>query len=237
MRQCSVGAKAGHLMNCISIASVFDSIRARFSERTMGMNLKTSGVDEAAERDRAEEMDRGGRGGSGAGGDDGFTERAGCGPDYADGERGRGGEDCGIGFRGRAKSEDLGEADSGMRLESMALHIGLSAAQKTELDVSAGGAAESAVGAVPPMADPGGVWSALWADGGDLSKVTGWLEAQGFTVKSIAPSRQPDHVLRSGGAGRSRPSVRRFISTGDGRLDHIGNTTEIAIPKALAGSW
>jgi hypothetical protein len=133
------------------------------------------------------------------------------------------------------RAEDLGEADSGMRLESMALHIGLSAAQKTELDalLEAQQNPQSAQYHQWLTQEEYGARFGLTA--ADLSKVTGWLEAQGFTVKSIAPSR--NLIMFSGAVAQAESAfgtkIHQYRET-DGST-HIGNTTEIAIPKALAG--
>jgi len=80
------------------------------------------------------------------------------------------------------------------------------------------------------MADPGGVWSALWADAADLSKVTGWLEARVHGEEHCASATY--HFLRAVAQGGVGLPVRRFISTGetDGST-HIGNTTELRFQR------
>ncbi len=69
----------------------------------------------------------------------------------------------------------------------------------------------------------------------DLSKVTGWLEAEGFTVKSVAPSR--NLITFSGTVPQAESAFHTQIHQyreADGAT-RIGNAAEVSIPKALAG--
>ena len=87
------------------------------------------------------------------------------------------------------QASDLGEANPSMRLESMTLNIAPSVAEKAELDAL-----------VEAQQNPKSAQYHQWLTQeefgarfglteADLSQVTGWLETQGFTVKSVAPSR------------------------------------------------
>jgi hypothetical protein len=133
------------------------------------------------------------------------------------------------------RASDLGEVDSAMRLESMSLHIGLSAAQQTELDalLEAQQNPQSAQYHQWLTQEEYGERFGLTA--ADLSKVTGWLEAQGFVVKTVAPSR--NLITFSGAVAQAELAFGTKIHQyreADGST-HIGNTAEISIPRALSG--
>ncbi len=67
----------------------------------------------------------------------------------------------------------------------------------------------------------------------DIDKVTGWLEAKGFTVNSIFPSRMT--IDFSGNAGQVSSAFHTEIHklSVEGK-DHIGNMSDPEIPEALA---
>jgi subtilase family serine protease len=67
----------------------------------------------------------------------------------------------------------------------------------------------------------------------DLSQVTGWLETQGFTVKSVAPSR--NLITFSGTVAQAElafhTQIHQYRIGDDTR---ISNATEVALPQGLA---
>jgi len=132
------------------------------------------------------------------------------------------------------EASDLGEANPGLRMESMTLSIAPSAAEKAELDAL-----------VEAQQNPKSVQYHRWLTQeqfgarfglaeADLSRVTGWLEAQGFTVKSVAPSR--NLITFSGTVAQAeavfRTQIHQYRIGADTR---IGNDREISIPQGLAG--
>jgi len=130
------------------------------------------------------------------------------------------------------EASDLGEANPGMRLESMALSIASSTAEKAELDAL-----------VEAQQNPKSVQYHQWLTQeefgarfglteADLSRVTGWLEAQDFTVKSVAPSR--NLIAFSGTAAQTEAALRTQIHQYRiGKDTRISNATEISIPQGL----
>jgi subtilase family serine protease len=128
---------------------------------------------------------------------------------------------------------DLGEANPGMRLESMTLSIAPSAAEKAELDAL-----------VEAQQNPKSAQYHQWLTQeefgarfgltkADLSQVTAWLETQGFTVRSVAPSR--NLITFSGTVAQAELAFRTQIH--QYRIDvdtRISNATEIAVPQGLA---
>ena len=128
---------------------------------------------------------------------------------------------------------DLGEANPGMRLESMTLSIAPSVAEKAELDAL-----------VEAQQNPKSAQFHQWLTQeefgarfglteADLSQVTGWLETHGFTVKNVAPSR--NLIMFSGTVAQAEMAFRtRIHQYRIGADTQISNATEIAIPRGLA---
>ena len=87
------------------------------------------------------------------------------------------------------EASDLGKANRSMRLESMTLSTAPSVAEKAELDalVEAQQNQKSAQFHQWLTQEEFGAHFGLTE--ADLRQVTGWLETQGFKVKSVAPSR------------------------------------------------
>jgi pro-kumamolisin-like protein len=133
------------------------------------------------------------------------------------------------------QATDLGEVSSGMQMNSLSLNIGLSTAQQTQL-------AALLAAQQDPKSPQYHQWLTQEEYGAsfgltdtDLSKLTAWLEAQGFTVNSVAPSR---NLITFSGAvplveGAFQTQIHRYLLP-DGTT-HISNTADISIPKALSG--
>ena len=131
------------------------------------------------------------------------------------------------------QASDLGEANRNMRLESMTLSIAPSVAEKAELDAL-----------VEAQQNPKSAQYHQWLTQeeygarfglteADLSQVTGWLETQGFTVKSVAPSR--NLITFSGTVAQAELAFRTQIHQYRiGTDTRISNATEIALPLGLA---
>jgi subtilase family serine protease len=131
------------------------------------------------------------------------------------------------------QASDLGEANPSTRLESMTLNTAPSVAERAELNAL-----------VEAQQNPKSAQYHQWLTQeefgarfglteADLSQVTGWLETQGFTVKSVAPSR--NMITFSGTAAQAEQAFRTQIHQYRSGVDtRISNATEIAIPEGLA---
>jgi subtilase family serine protease len=131
------------------------------------------------------------------------------------------------------QASDLGEANPSMRLESMTLNTAPSVAEKAALDAL-----------VEAQQNPKSAQYHQWLTQeefgerfglteADLSQVTGWLETQGFTVRSVAPSR--NMITFSGTAAQAERAFRTQIHQYRIGVDtRISNAKEIAIPQGLA---
>ena len=127
---------------------------------------------------------------------------------------------------------DRGEANPGMRLESITLSIAPSVTEKAELDALV-------VAQQNPKSAQYHQWLTQEEFGArfglteaDLSQVAGWLETHGFTVKNVAPSR--NLITFSGTVAQAeiafRTKIHQYRIGADTR---ISNATEIALPRGL----
>jgi hypothetical protein len=133
------------------------------------------------------------------------------------------------------RATDLGAVNSEMQLDSMTLNIGLSAAQQTELDTLLAAQQNPKSPQYHQWLTQEEYGARFGLTDSDLSKVTGWLAAQGFTVKGVAPSR--NLVTFSGTVSQVDSAFRTQIhqyKLADGTT-HISNATDISIPKAFSG--
>ena len=87
------------------------------------------------------------------------------------------------------RATDLGEVNPEMRLESMTLNIGPSVAEQAELDALLEAQQNPKSAQYHQWLTQEEFGARFGLTEADLSQVTGWLETQGFTVKSVAPSR------------------------------------------------
>ncbi len=87
------------------------------------------------------------------------------------------------------RASDLGEANRGMRLETMTLSIAPSVAEKAELDALVEAQQNPKSAQYHHWLTQGEFGARFGLTEADLTQVTGWMETQGFTVKSVAPSR------------------------------------------------
>ena len=133
------------------------------------------------------------------------------------------------------QATDLGEVNSGMHLDSLSLNIGLSAAQQTELDALLAAQQDPKSPQYHQWLTPEAYGARFGLTQADLNEVTGWLVSQGFTVKSVAPSR--NLITFSGTVPEVESAFRTQIhqyQLADGTT-HFSNATQLSIPKALSG--
>jgi hypothetical protein len=133
------------------------------------------------------------------------------------------------------RATDLGTVDSNLPLDSLTLNIGLSAAEQTELDALTEAQQDPKSPQYHQWLTQEQFGARFGLTDADLGKVTGWLAGQGFTVKSVAPSR--NLITFSGTVSQVETTFRTQIHQyrlADGTT-HISNATEIAIPSGLFG--
>lgn len=131
------------------------------------------------------------------------------------------------------RATDLGAVDSKMQLSSMTLNISLSAAQQTELNALL----EAQQDPKSPQYHQWLTQEAFGARFGltddDLSKVTAWLTAQGFTVQAVSSSRNAitfrGSVLQVEMAFHTQ--LHQYQLDGE---THFANATELRVPASLA---
>jgi subtilase family serine protease len=128
---------------------------------------------------------------------------------------------------------DLGEANPGMRLQSMTLSIAPSVAEKTELDALLEAQQNPKSAQYHQWLTQGEFGARFGLTEADLTQVAGWLERQGFTVKKVAPSR--NLITFSGTVAQAESAFRtRIHQYRIGADTRISNATEIALPRGLA---
>jgi subtilase family serine protease len=131
------------------------------------------------------------------------------------------------------QASDLGEANRNMRLESMTLSIAPSVAEKAELDALVEAQQNPKSARYHQWLTQEEYGARFGLTEADHRQVTGWLETQGFTVKSVAPSR--NLITFSGTVAQAelafRTQIHQYRIGADTR---ISNATEISIPQGLA---
>jgi hypothetical protein len=131
------------------------------------------------------------------------------------------------------RATDLGAVNSDMSMDSLTLNIGLSAAQQTELKALNEAQQDSKSAQYHRWLTQEEYGARFGLTDADLSKVTGWLEAQGFTVRAVANSRNA--ITFSGKAWQVESAfhtqLHQFQLDG---VTQFANTTELRVPAALA---
>ena len=131
------------------------------------------------------------------------------------------------------QARDLGEANPGMRLESMTLNTALSVAEKAELDALLEAQQNPKSAQYHQWLTQEEFGARFGLTEADLSQVTGWLQTQGFTVKSVAQSR--NLITFSGTVAQAELAFHTQIHQYRSGVDtRISNATEIVIPQGLA---
>ena len=135
-----------------------------------------------------------------------------------------------------AKAEfDQGLADNSKVVQGMSIHFKRSAAQEASLQAL-----------LKAQQDPGSPFYHKWLtqaefgqqfgmSSADLDKVTGWLQQEGFTVTSVATSKNA--ISFSGNIAAIekafQTNIHNFSVSGE---THFANETQISIPSSLAGT-
>jgi hypothetical protein len=135
-----------------------------------------------------------------------------------------------------AKTElDQGMADNSKVLQGMSIHFKRSAAQEASLTAL-----------LKAQQDPGSPLYHKWLtqaefgqqfgmSSADLEKVTGWLQQEGFTVNSVAASR--NSINFSGSIANVEKAFQTQIHNYSLNSEtHFANASQISIPSSLAGT-
>jgi subtilase family serine protease len=133
-----------------------------------------------------------------------------------------------------SRAIDLGAVDSGMQME-MSLNIGLSPAQKTEIEALLAAQQDPKSPQYHQWLTQEEYGARFGLTDSDLSKVTGWLAAQGFTVKRVSKSR---NAIYFGGKAWQVESafhtqLHQYKLNGETRF---ANATELQVPAGIASA-
>jgi subtilase family serine protease len=131
-------------------------------------------------------------------------------------------------------AHDLGAVEPGLHLESLSLTTTPGTAETRELQALIAAQQDARSAQYHRWLTQEQFGARFGLTEGDLGKIKGWLEAQGFQVEEVAPSR--NHIRFSGSAAQFEQAFKtrlhRFQVEGSER---IANTTELALPRELDG--
>ena len=131
-------------------------------------------------------------------------------------------------------ANDAGPVENSFRLTGITLMLKPSAAQQADLNQLLAAQQDSASPSFRQWLTPEQYADRFGASAGDLSKVTRWLESQGFSVDYTARAR--NYVAFSGTAqqvaGTFHTQIHRYTVNGEA---HYANATDPSIPAGLAG--
>ena len=129
---------------------------------------------------------------------------------------------------------DLGLADGGKVLNGVTLAFRLSAAQQADLNNLLAQQQDRSSPNYHKWLTPAEFGDRFGMTRNDINRVVAWLEAQGFTVTSIANSR--NQILFDGTVEQVQTAFRTeiHIYLVDGEI-HLANATNPSVPVALAG--
>ena len=127
---------------------------------------------------------------------------------------------------------EQGRVDASMRLR-VTITFRMSAAQQADLDALLAAQQERGSPDFQRWLTPEQFGSRFGLSQGDLNRVTGWLESQGFHVENVPPSR--NMITFSGAAQQVETALHtemhRYLVNGK---EHFANAGEPSIPAALA---
>ncbi len=129
---------------------------------------------------------------------------------------------------------DRGAVGAAFPLDNLSLVLSPSAAQQADLDRFLGALQDPASPDYQHWLTPEQFGDRFGLSQADYDRVVSWLEGQGFTVHSLAPSR--NWIAFGGNAGMVEQtfhtSIHRYQVNGE---THFANSSDPAIPAALAG--
>jgi subtilase family serine protease len=130
---------------------------------------------------------------------------------------------------------DLGRSDGGKLLHGVSLVFHPSAAQQRDLDNLLAQQQDRSSPNYHKWLTPAQFGESFGMTQGDLSRVVAWLESRGFTVTSIANSRNQISFDGTVAQVESAFSTEIHNYLVDGEI-HFANATDPSVPAALAGS-
>ena len=131
-------------------------------------------------------------------------------------------------------AQDLGAVDGSTTLQSMTLVFSRSAQQQADLDALLAAQQDPASPQFHQWLTPAEFGARFGMADADLAKAEAWLQSQGFTVDSVAPSRNSISFSGSAAAVASAfgaPLHRYSV----GGVAHMAPSADITLPAALAG--
>jgi len=132
------------------------------------------------------------------------------------------------------RGADLGMVSAEKPLASLTLNIAPSATQQAELNTLLAAQQDPKSAQYHKWLTQEEFGARFGLTSADLNKITTWLKGQGFTVKSVAPSR--NMITFSGTVGQAesafRTQIHRYELDGE---THIANATEVSVPQSMAG--
>ena len=131
-------------------------------------------------------------------------------------------------------AEDLGAVDGSTPLASMTLVFSRSAQQQADLEALIAAQQDTSSAQYHQWLTPQQFGARFGMADADLAKAQAWLQSQGFTVDSVAPSRNSISFSGSAAAVASAfgAPLHRYSVGGE---THMAPSADITLPSALAG--
>lgn len=131
------------------------------------------------------------------------------------------------------RATDLGAMDSKIQLDSMTLNISLSASQQADLNALLAAQLNPASPQYHQWLTQEEFGAHFGLTDADLNKITGWLAAQGFTVRGVSNSR---NAITFGGKvwqveSAFHTQLHQYQLDGE---THFANATDLRVPAGLA---
>jgi hypothetical protein len=135
---------------------------------------------------------------------------------------------------GAQRQFDQGPVDPAFVMDGLGLLLAPSPAQQAELDAYLAALQDSGSPDYRNWLTPAQFAERFAVSAGDLDQITAWLTARGFTIRTVAPSR--NWVAFSGTAGQVQQTFQAEIHRFEveGAL-HFSNTADPTVPAALDG--
>jgi hypothetical protein len=132
------------------------------------------------------------------------------------------------------RATDLGAVNPALRMESLTLNTSVGAAEQAELDALLAAQQDAGSGEYHRWLTQEEYGARFGLTEADLGEVTGWLAAEGLTVKGVSRSRNA--IYFSGRAAQVElafgTELHRYQLRGE---THFANATQLRVPAAMAG--
>lgn len=131
-------------------------------------------------------------------------------------------------------AHDLGAVDPATPLESITMYFSRSAQQQSDLDALIAAQQNPSSPQFHQWLTPADFGARFGIADADIAKTEAWLQAEGFTVQSVSPSR--NSITFSGSATTVASAfgapLHRYSLNGE---NHIAPSADLSLPSALAG--